>query len=622
VAEDKRPNADYSTPQKTYATYLRAIQANDLQLATKCWGFSGGNASDALDVIVGHWVLAHHLNQAAQLRFGAEGWAVLQEWNGNLFRDDCTDEALQRTLARLKGAQVVLKGDTASLIVKWGEDEPLKKPVFGFTGDDPLASFRKVEGAWKIDANAETGLERPADFFKPGTWGPMLRDIQAIERQLITEIEKGKLRTAEGTIAAFETKLDALNDKYDPGWRDRESTKRAAAQAKIKVPSATDVPSLSSTHCQSVAIADSGIVYAVWLAKGQEKALLSPELPPIPKEFAFGPHPDPTWSEVPGVTVCREGKWSRPGVLLEGLMDCSPSFAWCEGEKLHLLVTGTEKKRTHHLLFDPGSRQWTKLAELPHRLGGRTAFRVIGNTVHAAFWEKEDGCYLRYDGSAWSKPLRFVGDKLAGEIRMAADRSGVVYLAWWSREPGRGIHRYVVVRDGKVNRETMTFDKAPIDSSEFDLGIAPKGRVLVAYKADLPKEHPDAQKVHVRYRAESGWSEPEKIDGEGEALHGNFRVVGNDQQALVSWTQNESYYGGRGVLCATFRRQAITDGKSWSPARWIAREPTLRGNGRPVGGMFLRAACVDKNGGVHMAWDACSYCLTARLGPAPIEAEK
>ncbi len=555
-------------------------------------------------------------------RFKDRGWAILHEWNENIFRDDCTDEAIDRTLARLKTAREKITKETAALTVKWAEDEPLEKPVFHFTAEEPIAEFRKVKGEWKIDANAETGLEKPADFFQKGSWGRAFRAMMNIEREMISAIAKGEFGDEEATIAAFEKKLHA---EFDGGESGRESAKKEAAQAKIQAPAATDLDTgrlaWPSSHRPLVAVSESGVLYVFWLAKGRYETVRSPVLPLIPKEVAFGPAADPHWSAVPGVHVFRKGAWSKPGVLLEGAMDCSPSFAWCAGEKLHLLVTADRSTKTHHLIFDPVSKRWTLLAELPHVFTHTTAFRVVGSSVHAAFTEGGRAYHLRFDGKTWGKPVPLTRDNLGNvaHISLAVDRAGVVHVAWWSSDTKRGTHRYAIVRDGKVSIEALHFETAPIDGEEFDLGVDPRGRVLLAYKPDLPEEHADSLKVHVCHRTASGWSDAKKLASEAERLHGDIRIVGNDKRTLVTWTQTESYYQRGSVLVRGYRRLAMTDGKSWSSPRWIAREPTLRGNGRPVGALNP-SICVDKDGGVHMVWGICSYCRVARL--AADEAKK
>ena len=146
--------------------------------------------------------------------------------------------------------------------------------------------------------------------------------------------------------------------------------------------------SASSSAAPVVAVSDSGVAYVLWEAVGQVKASPSPELPQLPPEFAAGRAPDPDCSIVPGVTVRRQGTWSKAGILANGPNICIPSFAWCEGEKLNLLVRdgfGGPASRTHHLVFDPASRKWTRRAVLPYCLSRAAAFCRVGEAVHVAF---------------------------------------------------------------------------------------------------------------------------------------------------------------------------------------------------------------------------------------------
>jgi hypothetical protein len=172
-----------------------------------------------------------------------------------------------------------------------------------------------------------------------------------------------------------------------------------------------------------------------------------------------------------------------------------------------------------------------------------------------------------------------------------------------------------------VSRTTLRFDQAAIDRHEFDVGIGPRGQPLIAYKADLPAKHPDAGKLHVRRLEEKGWSEPEKIDGDGETIDGDIRVVWHEGRTLISWVQAEDYYGRNSVLSGSFRRMAILDAQTWSSTRWVAREPAERGKGAPVAGTSP-GVYVDEHGGVHMAWGMCSYCLVAELNEGTVQAGK
>ena len=625
----KRVTPDFSTPQKTYETYLRAILAKDLKTAIACHHFSGDKAAEAIDVAVGMWMTAHELNAAARSKFGPRGLAVLQEWKEGIFRSDCTREAIERTLRRVHAGKTEIDNHVATLHVKWAKNEPSPNDVFHFSGEGPLEQFRKVKGAWKIDLHAQTGLERPADFFEKGTWGVMFRDTLAIERAILPDILNGKLRTEDETIAAFEQRFAVLLDKYSPGWRKQAAREKAAAS--IKAPSATDLSTrgfgITSTGVPTVAVSERGVVYTFWHARGIEKRPTRSPLPLLPSELKLSLHSEPKWSVVPGVHVFSGGQWSEPGRLLAGLYNASIAYAWCEGENLHLLVVDETRERTFHVLYDSTAKVWNKKAELPYRLDSDyTAYRTVGKTVHTAFCLDGTFWYLAYDGREWSRAVRLdAGGRVTSGGRMtrlAVTEQGTAHVAWWALvEPDGKGHRHAVVKDGKVIYHPMRFSGAPIDTTNFDIGIDCKGRLMIAYKPDVPEKDPDARKIHVRYKTETGWTAAEKIDGQGERLFGDIVVIGNQRRTLVTWTQSESYPWRGGVLGSTFRRMAITDGEAWTAARWIARHPTLRGDGTPVSGSRL-SACLDQNGGVHVVWGCCSYCLAANLNALPDEARK
>jgi hypothetical protein len=610
----------FSDPKKTFDTYLQAIKANDLKTAKNCYTLADDNASGALDVAVGLWIACHRLSEAARNKLGARGWGEMKEWNQMIARPDCVSEALDRTRARLKDAVVTVKQDTAKLTVRWGPKEPFEEPVFHFSGDEPIAEFRRVKGAWKLDFQAETGLEKPADFFKPGSWGIVMRDEIQIIEQVVSEIERGKLTTGEQAIAAFEKRHEVLMAKYDPEHAKQRAIQREEERqaSNIKVPDATVISTgslaWSSDHCPVIAVSASGVVYVLWMAKGQEHAPVV--LPLLPAEYSFSLAKEPEWSQVPGINVYRDGKWSKPGVLVEGKKSCEPVFAWCEGEQLHLLLRGTGEEATNHLVFDPETKTWKRLTRLSASLSQHDAFRRIGKTLHVAAVEGKYVYYLRFDGREWSKPMRLdMSENNSNGVtrpRLAVDRKGTAYVGWWSAIGEAGTHGLAAIRAGKASPIPFEFDDKPIYHEEFDLGVDPQGALLVAYKPDLSDKHADAKKIHVRRREGERWTVPDLIGGEGRRLHGDVQVIGNERATLVTWMASEDYRMGGGVLSTGFRRFAVTDGKTWTPSRWIARQPSLRGKGIPVSAQYM-TACVDKSGMVHMVWGSCGYCRVFEL---------
>ncbi len=500
---------DHSDPKKTYETYLRAIKANNLEDAKKCWFFADGDPAGALDVLAGLWVTAHRLSEVARNKLGVRGWGVLQEWNNIICRSDCTNEAIDRTLQHLKDANVKTTGDKATLTIKWAESEPLEKPVFGFAGDDPVARFRRVNGQWKLDASTEVDVKQPADFFAPGGWGQVFRDqIQATQR-IIGDLEKGNLRTDEETIAAFEA-------SGKENGTQRKPRKLGPRLDQVGVASAVHLESgglaMSTSHPPVLAVSESGVIYVFWPAQGLKNAGPSPELPMIPARFSFGDYPGSGFSEVPGVNVCRGGAWSKPGVLVEGKKLCCPCFAWCAGETLHVLVPDAVTGRTQHVTFDPQGKRWDKVAELPYRLTEYDAFRQVGETVHVGFAESSGrtlgegttpegaddrlvypehtyASYLSFDGHRWSKPFRIEQSdnrsRHATRVRLAVDAKGTAHLAWWS-----GAYGYAMIRDGKAVFEPLQFADAAIERDEFDLGIRSAGMRHHRVQGGFARESP------------------------------------------------------------------------------------------------------------------------------------
>jgi hypothetical protein len=392
------------------------------------------------------------------------------------------------------------------------------------------------------------------------------------------------------------------------------------------VPVAVDLGTIgpagfSTSRPPTIAVSDSGIRYVFWERPAQRNAPKPERLPRIPEEFSFAPAGDPEFISVPAVSVYRKGRWSRPGLLVDGLKECCPIFSWCEEEKVNLLVAGPREEKCHHLQYDPKAKQWKRLAGPPLTPSQHDAIRSVGKTIHLACVEGRYVYYLQFDGTAWSKPLRIDAseNRTSGvtRARLAVDRKGTAHIAWWCAVTERGVHGYAVVRGGKVESGRLQFETSPVYRDEFDIGIDPQGRVLLAYKADLPQRNRDALMVHVRRRNGKDWMEPEKIGGDGEILFGSVEVAWTDRQTMVSWLAREETKQGRGIMVHSVRRLSITDGKSWSQPRFLALSGgALFRFGRTPAGPISLSVCVDKQGDVHTVWGSpeALYCLAARLG--------
>ncbi|MBM4088715.1 MAG: TIGR03435 family protein [Planctomycetes bacterium] len=193
-----------ATPRDVYRSWLLAVKGNDLAAAKSCWWMSGNDTCGALDAIVGIWV-AHHRFNVAMDKIGKERKQV-----GNYLRDDCTDAAIDRTLERLKQAEMTITGDIATLKIPWAEDDGLvdNQPVF-FYVDEPIP-FRKTPAGWKIDANDLCGITTPEEFMS-STWGVAFRDHAAMLNDVAAGLESGKLETAADVVGAMERHLGSLD---------------------------------------------------------------------------------------------------------------------------------------------------------------------------------------------------------------------------------------------------------------------------------------------------------------------------------------------------------------------------------------------------------------------------
>src|SRR5438128_2146503 len=71
--------ADYSTPEKAFQTFLKAVKANDLAAAKRCWFISDSNELRVLDTVVGQWIAGRRLSATAKSKFTAKEMDLLKE---------------------------------------------------------------------------------------------------------------------------------------------------------------------------------------------------------------------------------------------------------------------------------------------------------------------------------------------------------------------------------------------------------------------------------------------------------------------------------------------------------------------------------------------------------------
>ncbi len=325
---------------------------------------------------------------------------------------------------------------------------------------------------------------------------------------------------------------------------------------------------------------------------------------------------------VPAISVYRTGHWSKPGLLIEGPNSCEPLFAWCEAEKLHLLLTQASN-RTVHLVYDPRELHWARGAVPLLTPSAYDTIRQVGKAVHLVCSDGGYVNYLRFDGISWSAPVRIEASKHASNTgataRLAVDRDDVAHVAWWAADGARGAHGYATIRGERViEAGTLRFDDCAICGEEFDLGIDPQGHLLLAYKPEIANANPNALKLQLRRLEGKRWTIPQSIDVPGDILFGHIRVVWYERRTMVTWLSRETTAVGAGVLRQGVRRLSITEGKTWSTPRVFALAAgPLRGLGQvPVGPISL-GLTVDKRGDVHATWGSpeALHCVVARLGP-------
>ncbi|MGD9127628.1 MAG: DUF3738 domain-containing protein [Planctomycetia bacterium] len=195
-----------ASPIEVYRAYLNAIKNNDVAAAKRCLAFSGKDADGILDFVVGMWIAPHRLNAAIR-KAGLDG----KQFGDWIFREDCTDEAIDRTLARLKHSTFTIKGDKAVLKIQWDKNDGYPNPAFLFCGDDPIL-FCKLPTGWKIGDNAMSDIEKPQDFFA-SSWVAAFRAQMKMSNEIAAGLESGKLKTAMDVVRALEKYTGSLEGR-------------------------------------------------------------------------------------------------------------------------------------------------------------------------------------------------------------------------------------------------------------------------------------------------------------------------------------------------------------------------------------------------------------------------
>ena len=189
----KAKEPDLGTPKSALMSYVEAVKAGDYATAKQCWVIDGKDQDGALEVVVGHWTSSRRARLAAVQKFGKAGMAAL----GEFARSDLSDEALDRTLSRIKDSEASIKDDRATLQIRWKKDDGSPNEAFLFS-NDPL-QFRKVGEKWRLDATVDAGGSAEA-ILKPGTWGPLIRDYARMINEVADGLESKGPRMMSGLI--------------------------------------------------------------------------------------------------------------------------------------------------------------------------------------------------------------------------------------------------------------------------------------------------------------------------------------------------------------------------------------------------------------------------------------
>jgi hypothetical protein len=200
---------DLSSPPATVRSYLAAIKANDLETAKRCWTIDDGNASGALDVVVGMWIASRKLVSVTQDKFGTEGLRHLGRWN----RPAGSDKAIELTLDRLRSAESKEFKTFARLSIPWQTGDGDTVPAF-LCIKAPLI-LRRVDDRWLLDANEFTGVEKAANLFGPKSVWSACRDETAVMNEVATAIEKGQIKNIGEFERELNTRVAALKARYE-----------------------------------------------------------------------------------------------------------------------------------------------------------------------------------------------------------------------------------------------------------------------------------------------------------------------------------------------------------------------------------------------------------------------
>ena len=198
ASDEKRPTSA-ATAVDIYRRFLNAVKKNDLAGAKSCWRITGKNASGALDVVAGIWVSLHRFNVAM---------GKLDKDAQQFVRADCTDAAIDRTLACLDHSQLVVTNITAKLTIQWAKDDGYPDPAFFF--GEPI-DFRNTDTGWKLDAGEITddGKVALGDDSLIESGSHLMVSGQMID-EIVAGVDSGEIKTAGDVVRRAEQRVGNL----------------------------------------------------------------------------------------------------------------------------------------------------------------------------------------------------------------------------------------------------------------------------------------------------------------------------------------------------------------------------------------------------------------------------
>ena len=199
-------------PKDTVRAIWLGVKADDVDAVKRCMVLGKDVDEKYLDLAAELLVVPHRFAKLCKTKFG-KAHAGIPGYS--------TDEAIDAALVRLDrlGDDVVkIDGDTATLKVperpapQQPEDAGAEYDAYAnarapFEGGE--LSFKRIDGEWKLHMGNDEGWEGPEE----GTWIPAMRLSMTMLKDVMAEIETGKLKTLGEVETTLRTRYaDAIKE--------------------------------------------------------------------------------------------------------------------------------------------------------------------------------------------------------------------------------------------------------------------------------------------------------------------------------------------------------------------------------------------------------------------------